>query len=389
MRQCSMILINKIVLSTYGWEAPVSLMLYQNALIASFVALLRLFKLVPAEPITWRIVRLWLPVNLIFVGMLVTSFYSLQYLQVAMATILKNCTNVLTALGEAYLSGTQHDGQVWLALAMMIGSAVCAGYTDLSFHPVGYMWQGLNCCLTAAYSLMLRHVMTSVRDVTPNRAPLGEFTMVLLNSMLSLPLGLFLALAVFNEGPYLMRTPLLRSPPFWAAATLSGTMGLAISFSSLWCLHTTSPTTHGLIGSMNKVPLSLLGIALFHAPTSLSNLSSICVGLVAGILFGHAKVKSQQRLKEQKERQYRQLATSSLGDPPPPHHPGRQKGTRTPASSARPPLPISSFSPSSSDVENGKPTPGARQSFESNTEGSKWMAMRDVENSPKRQLFGA
>lgn len=33
-----------------------------------------------------------------------------------------------------------------------------------------------------------------------------------------------------------------------------------------------------LVGSLNKIPLSLLGIVMFNAPTSLANVSSILFG---------------------------------------------------------------------------------------------------------------
>jgi hypothetical protein len=36
---------------------------------------------------------------------------------------------------------------------MQVVSAIFGGITDLSFHAVGYMWQILNCFLTAAYSV--------------------------------------------------------------------------------------------------------------------------------------------------------------------------------------------------------------------------------------------
>ena len=37
----------------------------------------------------------WAPVNVIFVGMIWSSFFALKYLSVAMLTVLKNSTNLL------------------------------------------------------------------------------------------------------------------------------------------------------------------------------------------------------------------------------------------------------------------------------------------------------
>lgn len=177
----------------------------------------------------------------------------------------------------------------------MVFSAALSGHTDLSFNLIGYTWQTINCFLTASYVLTLRHVMKSVRQITPGGAPLGEFTMVLLNSLLSIPFSLGM-IFVMGENRYVLASPLLKSPSFWGAITFSGFLGLLISFSSMWCLHLTSPTTFSLIGSLNKIPLAIFGIFLFNAPVSLPNLASISVGLFAGFLFAFTKmIQSQEK----------------------------------------------------------------------------------------------
>ncbi|XP_028766102.1 GDP-mannose transporter GONST1 [Neltuma alba] len=293
LSSCSMILINKFVLSSYDFSAGISLMFYQNFISVIIVSVLSLLGLISTEPLTWRLVKVWLPVNVIFVGMLITSMYSLKFINVAMVTVLKNVTNVITALGEMYLFKKHHDNRVWAALFLMIISAVTGGITDLTFHAIGYAWQIVNCFLTASYSLTLRKVMDTAKQVTKS-GNLNEFSMVLLNNTLSLPLGLLL-IFVFNEVDYLMRTPLLRLPSFWLVMTLSGFLGLAISFTSMWFLHQTGATTYSLVGSLNKIPLSIVGILLFKVPTSLENSASIFFGLLAGVIFARAKMREKSQ----------------------------------------------------------------------------------------------
>ncbi|KAK9162568.1 hypothetical protein Syun_003470 [Stephania yunnanensis] len=266
---CSMILVNKFVLSSYDFNAGISLMVYQNLVSVVIVSFLSFWGIISTEPVRWRLIRSWLPVNFIFVGMLITSIFSLKYINVAMVTVLKNVTNVITALGEMYLFKKHHDRRVWAALTLMIISAICGGITDISFHAVGYAWQIINCFLTASYSLILRRVMDTAKQATKSGS-LNEFSMVLLNNMLSLPLGILLIFA-FNEVDYLINTPLLRTPAFWFVVTFSGLLGLAISFTSMWFLHQTGATTYSLVGSLNKIPLSIVGILLFKVPTSFQN----------------------------------------------------------------------------------------------------------------------
>ncbi|XP_006659745.1 GDP-mannose transporter GONST1 [Oryza brachyantha] len=287
---CSMILVNKYILSGYGFGAGIFLMLYQNIVSVTIVSTLSLSGVIPTEPLTWKLIKVWLPVNIIFVGMLITSMFSLKYINVAMLTILKNVANVITASGETYFFKKQHDRQVWISLTLMIISAIAGGITDLSFHAVGYTWQILNCFLTASYSLTLRHVMDSAKQATKS-GNLNELSMVLLNNILSVPLGIILVLG-FNEVDYLLETPLLRMPMFWIVITSSGILGLAISFTSMWFLHQTSATTYSLVGSLNKIPLSIAGILLFKVRTSMENSFSILFGLLAGVFFASAKLRN-------------------------------------------------------------------------------------------------
>ncbi|KAJ8765321.1 hypothetical protein K2173_012018 [Erythroxylum novogranatense] len=288
---CSMILVNKFVLSGYNFNAGIFLMLYQNLISVLLVSVLSLLGVISTEPLTWRLIKVWLPVNAIFVGMLITSMFSLKYINVAMVTVLKNVTNVITAVGEMYLFHKHHDSKVWAALFLMIISAISGGITDLSFHAIGYAWQILNCFLTASYSLTLRRIMDTAKQVTKSGS-LNEFSMVLLNNTLSLPLGIIL-IFIFKEVEYLSRTPLLRLPEFWLVMTLSGVLGMAISFTSMWFLHQTGATTYSLVGSLNKIPLSVAGILLFKVPTSLENAASILFGLLAGVFFARAKIRER------------------------------------------------------------------------------------------------
>ncbi|EEE67911.1 hypothetical protein OsJ_25762 [Oryza sativa Japonica Group] len=197
-----------------------------NIVSVTIVSTLSLSGVIPTEPLTWKLIKVWLPVNIIFVGMLITSMFSLKYINVAMLTILKNVANVLTASGETYFFKKQHDRQVWISLTLM---------------------------------LTLRHVMDSAKQATKS-GNLNELSMVLLNNILSVPLGIILVLG-FNEVEYLFET---------------------------------------LVGSLNKIPLSIAGILLFKVRTSMENSFSILFGrlffnnkgkgLLAGVFFARAKL---------------------------------------------------------------------------------------------------
>ncbi|KAK9279775.1 hypothetical protein L1049_013457 [Liquidambar formosana] len=285
---CSMILLNKVVLSGYNFNAGISLMFYQNLIASLVVVVLGLCGAVSVEKLNWKLIKVWIPVNVIFVGMLVSGMYSLKHINIAMVTILKNVTNILTAIGELYIFRKSQNQKVWTAMFLMIISAISSGITDLSFNTMGYAWQIMNCVLTASYSLTLRQVMDKAKHSTRSGS-LNEISMVLLNNLLSLPFGFFLIL-LFDELEYVMNVDVIRMPMFWVVATASGLLGLAISFTSMWFLRQTGPTTYSLVGSLNKIPISVAGLVLFKVPLSLPNFFSILFGLFAGVFFARAKM---------------------------------------------------------------------------------------------------
>ncbi|KAF8010383.1 hypothetical protein BT93_J1114 [Corymbia citriodora subsp. variegata] len=252
---CSMILLNKIVLSSYNFGAGISLMFYQNLISSVIVAVLGLCGVVSVEKLNWKLIRVWIPVNIIFIGMLVSGMYSLRYINIAMVTILKNVTNILTAIGELYIFRKHQNQKVWIAMFLM---------------------------------LTLRRVMDKAKLLTRSGS-LNEVSMVLLNNLLSLPFAIFLIL-LFGEWQYIVNTDVIRMPMFWVVATASGLFGLAISFTSMWFLHQTGPTTYSLVGSLNKIPISIVGLLVFKVPLSVPNFFSILFGLFAGIFFARAKM---------------------------------------------------------------------------------------------------
>lgn len=47
----------------------------QNLVSVVIVSALSLFGVITTEPLSWKLIRVWFPVNVIFVGMLVTSMF--------------------------------------------------------------------------------------------------------------------------------------------------------------------------------------------------------------------------------------------------------------------------------------------------------------------------
>lgn len=292
----TMVLINKVALSSFGFRAPTALLFFQCWVCVALVWLCKVVGLVQPSKLNHKIIRLWIPVNAVFVLMLWTSFMALKYLtSVPMLTVLKNLSNLFTITGDYMFYGRTYNWGVWGTLALMAVSAVLGALTDLEFSMRGYAWQVANCLFTSGYSLYLRGAMDRVAEVTDDHRPITETTMVYLNNLLSLPF--LLALMLYNgEAFSVWHEPVLQSRAFLLTALLSALVSFAVSFSSLWFLGSCTPTTYSLVGSLNKVPITVISLCVFadRNTSNLQNLCSVAVGLAAGVVFVYAKSRDSQ-----------------------------------------------------------------------------------------------
>uniref|UniRef100_A0A7S0YDK0 Sugar phosphate transporter domain-containing protein n=1 Tax=Polytomella parva TaxID=51329 RepID=A0A7S0YDK0_9CHLO len=284
----SMVLLNKYALSSFHFTAQNSLLCFQCI---TAVVLSKIFSAVGAvklQPLKRDLITLWLPVNIIFVAMIGTSFYALSHIGVGMVTVWKNLSNFVTAISEFLIFGTVYPRSLWFCLFMMLLSAIVGASTDDRFSWSGYSWQFLNCLFTSGYALYLKLVMGRTAEYTTNRQRLDEFSMVYYNNLLSVPF-IILLMIVFGEFQGLLDQPALTNPWFIAVAILGGVIGYLISFSSLWFLSQTTPTIYSLVGALNKIPVALIGITVFQEPTNTKNMVSIILGLGAAVIFSQLK----------------------------------------------------------------------------------------------------
>ncbi|GLC39366.1 hypothetical protein PLESTB_000892400 [Pleodorina starrii] len=286
----SMVLLNKHALASFGFTAPTALLCFQCAVSAILVKISELLGFIKLQPLKLDLVSIWFPVNLIFVGMIGTSFYALRDVGVGMVTVWKNLSNVVTALGDVFIFKRSYGWQVWGCLGLMLVSAVTGASTDVNFSWTGYSWQIANCIFTSAYALYLRSVMDKVTERTTNKQKMDEFSMVYYNNLLSVP-PILVMMWFFGEFHGLLEQEALKNSAFLMVSGLGALIGFGISFSSLWYLQQTTATMYSLVGALNKIPVAIVGLVAFAEPTNPKNLGSIIIGLGAGVLFTRIKSK--------------------------------------------------------------------------------------------------
>lgn len=129
----SMIITNKLILSVYKFEYPMVLLLHQNLCTIATLSIARKFGFIKYDDITYEKAKIWAPVDIFFVLMLLTSFYSVRKLSVPMVTIFKNTNSIFVAIGDYLLYGNVSSLGVIVTLFLMFGAAVLAGLNGKIF----------------------------------------------------------------------------------------------------------------------------------------------------------------------------------------------------------------------------------------------------------------
>jgi len=107
---CAMVLSNKAISTSLAPEdrkhlPQLSVILFQCLVAVVLVEAAKVMKMVDYPTFNLATAKSWLPLNILFIGMLVTGFLSLVYVSVPMVTVFKNLTNLITVSGDVYFFG--------------------------------------------------------------------------------------------------------------------------------------------------------------------------------------------------------------------------------------------------------------------------------------------
>lgn len=214
--------------------------------------------------------------------MLFTGMASLQYNSVPMVTIFKNVTNITTTIGDYYFFGSHVQTLVMVAFGIMLSGAVAAAWNDIMITWTGLFWMSLNCISTSGYVLYMKYATKSIK--------LSTFGMVFYNNVLCVAFLLPVAF-VRGEIGLFVTSPTIHTPDYAFKNLFAGMVGFILNFASLHCVSVTSPTTYAIIGSLNKIPVAILGYILFDSIISNETWFFIGVSMMGGFLYSYAKLE--------------------------------------------------------------------------------------------------
>ena len=282
----------------------ISVIAFQCFVAVVFVEIAKYRKMVEYPDFDWAVAKAWLPLNILFVLMLCTGFLSLVHNNVPMVTVCKNLTNLVTIAGDFWFFGESAGPLTIVAVIVMVSGAVFAGYNDLGFSMIGYFWMIANCLSTSGYVLYMRFASTNIK--------LPKFGMVFYNNLsmaILMPL-----IVIMGEVPALM-DPEIMTPYFITANCAAGFLGFYLNFASLWAVSVTSASTYAIVGSLNKVPITILGFFLFDAPLTNDGVWGIVIATLGGFVYAYSKFREAAAKRKAKDSNQSLPSTNTPSSP--------------------------------------------------------------------------
>ncbi|KDD75470.1 hypothetical protein H632_c668p0, partial [Helicosporidium sp. ATCC 50920] len=238
----------KAIFTTYNFHFPLTMAALQMVFIAPVAYL------IARPPLTWELVSSLVPLAVVNVLNVVCGLVGTQGLNLPMFIALRRFTLLFTILLERFWLRKTHEWATIAAMTLMIGGALLAAATDLTFSARGYLAVLANDALTSLYLIMVK-----------NRSPaagLSTTGMLFYNSALSLPI---LALALWARGePFAVAAfPLLGSARFQLVLFLASALGLSINHSTFVCTRVNEPLMTSVAGNLKNIIMTLLGAVMF------------------------------------------------------------------------------------------------------------------------------
>ncbi|WFD08343.1 GDP-mannose transporter into the lumen of the Golgi [Malassezia vespertilionis] len=319
MASISMTVINKFTVSGAGFTMNLLVLLCQCAVGILMVYAAKMLGYIQLRDLNMRDVKAWFPISTMLVFVIWTGSKALQFMDIPIYTIFKNLTIILIAYGEVLWFDGHITRLVFISFLLMVLSSFVAAWPDIvggepaavvpharalataqaaqaaapaaqgwALGQNGYLWMLTNCLVSAVFVLVMRKriKLTGFKD----------WDTMFYNNLLSIPVLLVMSLLLENWSAETLERnfPHQRRGSLILAVALSGTGGVAISYTTAWCIRTTSSTTYSMVGALNKLPLALSGMVFFGNRATIYNSLGIAIGFLAGIVYAVGKNKQAE-----------------------------------------------------------------------------------------------
>eukprot|EP01060_Flectonema_neradi_P039201 TRINITY_DN852_c1_g3_i1.p1 TRINITY_DN852_c1_g3~~TRINITY_DN852_c1_g3_i1.p1 ORF type:complete len:371 (+),score=35.01 TRINITY_DN852_c1_g3_i1:56-1168(+) len=285
----SMIILNKQILDKKQFSFPFVVIFFQNLSAILVVLVLKQAQVIDYPKLEAKLVRRWLPLTGLFVGMLVTSLLALKTMSIPLQTLIKSLAIILTAVGDHVLFGHVLNTLMLFSFLLLITGSILGARSDTWLTPAGLFWSVTNVFCTSTYQLYMKGMLNDLKST------MGKWGPVYYNNLLSLPP--LIVPVLYSWDNWTDKIQMLNDTHSLICITLMILVSAIMTMASFWCMRCTSPTTYGVIGGLNKIPLALLGMYIFDQYPTLYGAIGIAAALIGGLVYIYAVNTNKQTMQ--------------------------------------------------------------------------------------------
>jgi len=238
--------------------------------------------------------KVWLVVPLLFSSMLISSFYTFEYISLSLLTVVRNLAPLVSLPLETMLMSPESKptiGVVASVLVMLMGAIVyCGGINEVS--TLGLSFAALNCVMCICDRLTQRRLLT--REC--KEMPLAACTVM--NNLLGLFPTLAVAVATGEFQHAAANIAVWQDPEVYVLLALSGVIGIGICYCGLACQREITATSFLVLQNTAKFGVVGTGIVIFSDPIQSPTVAlGLLLSLGGSALYGKAQLdqKNEKR----------------------------------------------------------------------------------------------
>ncbi|XP_070933553.1 nucleotide sugar transporter SLC35D2 isoform X2 [Macaca nemestrina] len=283
------VLVNKALLTTYGFPSPIFLGIGQMAATIMILYVSKLNKIIHFPDFDKKIPVKLFPLPLLYVGNHISGLSSTSKLSLPMFTVLRKFTIPLTLLLETVILGKQYSLNIIVSVfAIILGAFIAAG-SDLAFNLEGYIFVFLNDIFTAANGVYTKQKM--------DPKELGKYGVLFYNAcfmiiptlIISVSTGDLRQATEFNQWKNVL---------FILQFLLSCFLGFLLMYSTLLCSYYNSALTTAVVGAIKNVSVAYIGMLIGgdYLFSSL-NFVGLNICMAGGLRYSFLTLSSQLKPK--------------------------------------------------------------------------------------------
>lgn len=282
----AIMMINKFVLTTYGLPSAMILCLSQFGFSIVCCGLAKALGYVKFPDMSVKSLKHVFPLPLLFCLNTLAGLTGTQRISIPMFTVLRRFTLLLTVAAEWFILGKRADRPVLACVLVMIGGALLAALSDLSFDIIGYSWILVNNLCTASSSVVLKQKLSTSTEF-------GKFGLIFYNSLLAFPGILFMYyLEPDTTHKAVEEFPSWTDPTFCFLFLCSSILGLVLNLSIMYCTHVNSALTTAVIGCLKNIVTTYAGMVFGGDYVfSVLNFVGINISLAGSIIYAYITFK--------------------------------------------------------------------------------------------------